>query len=370
VLRSSVQTIRRYHAATEHLLCYVQHVHPIRLASHFRASHAEEFVRYLRALEVSAERASQRTQAATARRWHQVCVGDVPRHVQLCRETSAPPAVRREPFAALEIDRMPIENARPLRLFTPAQEKAFLEACDTWQFPVFFTLLLTGLRPGELTRLLLPEDVDLTYSVLRVRNKPSLGWQVKTRNEREVPLVPVLAQVLRHVVDGRSTGPVFRRRRFAAGLQPPLSGRAMLSLEAELARRAGQAEDERRRRLSRAEWLIVARGLWRDLGAIKTDRLRLEFMAVSRKVGLPAATAPKLLRHLFATALQEGRVDPLIRNELMGHAPAGGRKAGHGLGMTAVYTHTRPETRREQLEAALANRPAVAVAETYFKDVT
>lgn len=46
----------------------------------------------------------------------------------------------------------------------------------------------------------------------------------------------------------------------------------------------------------------------------------------------------------------------------MGHVAAGSRAAGHGLGMTAVYTHTRPQTRREQLEAALASRPAVAVA--------
>ena len=72
--------------------------------------------------------------------------------------------------------------------------------------------------------------------------------------------------------------------------------------------------------------------------------------------------APKLLRHQFATALLEGRVDPLIRNELMGHVAAGQRTAGHGLAMTAVYTHTRPEVRRRQLLEALAARPAVAVA--------
>ena len=76
--------------------------------------------------------------------------------------------------------------------------------------------------------------------------------------------------------------------------------------------------------------------------------------------------APKLLRHQFATALQERRVDPLIRNELMGHVAAGERTAGHGLAMTAVYTHTRPETRRQQLEAALAPRVAVAVARAWL----
>ena len=68
-------------------------------------------------------------------------------------------------------------------------------------------------------------------------------------------------------------------------------------------------------------------------------------MRLTRAIGLPGCTAPKVLRHQFATALQEGRVDPLVRNLLMGHAAAGDAGAGHGLGMTAVYTHTRPETR-------------------------
>src|SRR5262249_4090278 len=72
------------------------------------------------------------------------------------------------------------------------KKKAFLEACDDWQFPLFLTLMLTGLRTGELTHLLLPDDLDLSAGLLRVRNKPALGWHVKTRNERDIPLVPVL----------------------------------------------------------------------------------------------------------------------------------------------------------------------------------
>jgi hypothetical protein len=111
----------------------------------------------------------------------------------------------------------------------------------------------------------------------------------------------------------------------------------------------------------------LARRLWREQGALRGDRVRLEFMRLTAAIGLPGCTAPKLLRHQFATALQEGRVDPLVRNELLGHAAAGERAAGHGLGMTAVYTHTRPETRRGQLEAALAARPGVAVALAWLR---
>lgn len=86
-------------------------------------------------------------------------------------------------------------------------------------------------------------------------------------------------------------------------------------------------------------------------------------MRLTRRIGLPNVTAPKLLRHQFATSLQEANVDPLIRNLLMGHASAGERSAGHGPGMTAVYTHTRPETIRKQLEGALAVRVALAMGE-------
>jgi len=138
-----------------------------------------------------------------------------------------------------------------------------------------------------------------------------------------------------------------------------------VALERELAWQITEREIVKGMPLERAERLRLARRLWRDLGALKEDRVRSEFLRLTARLGLPGCTAPKMLRHLFATALQEGRVDPLIRNELMGHVAAGERTAGHGLGMTAVYTHSRPETRRQQLVAALALRPAVAVARAW-----
>jgi len=79
-------------------------------------------------------------------------------------------------------------------------------------FTIFGALALTGLRPGELCHLLLPDDLDLGAGRLRVRNKPWLGWQVKTRSERDVPLAPALAAVLADHLGARASGPVFRRR--------------------------------------------------------------------------------------------------------------------------------------------------------------
>jgi integrase len=83
-------------------------------------------------------------------------------------------------------------------------------------------------------------------------------------------------------------------------------------------------------------------------------------MRLTKAIGIPEITAPKTLRHTFATILQDANIDPLVRNELMGHVPFSGGLSGCGLGMTAVYTHTRPETKRRCLETAFAERPILA----------
>ena len=366
MLRSSVQTINRYRTATDHLLRFIATVRPVRYASHFGNRQAEEFVHHLRTIQVAAN-----GHVNTPKR--PLMDKGIRYILETCRALFNYAGKRRHlppyadnPFAMLEIDRIPVEQARPITLFTADQERAFLEACDDWQFPVFLTLVLTGLRPGELTHLLLPEDLDLDGAVLRVRNKPKLGWRVKTRNERDIPLLPVLVEVLRRQGGHRTSGPVFRRRRFAGGREPLLSGSSRTHLERDLADRIVLREALLDRKLSRSEQLCEARTLWRDLGAVKTDRVRVEFMQVTGRIGLPETTAPKLMRHMFATGLQEANVDPLIRNELMGHSPGGNRGNGTGLGMTATYTHTRPETRRKQLESALSSRPAVEAARTWL----
>jgi hypothetical protein len=138
-------------------------------------------------------------------------------------------------------------------------------------------------------------------------------------------------------------------------------------LHRELAARANRLESKADRCITRAERLRIARTVWRDLGGFRTDVIRNEFIDLTGHIGLAHITAPKTLRHTFATILQDANVDPLIRNELMGHAPGLASGAGAGLGMTAVYTHTRPETKRRQLENALANRPAVAAAQAWLQ---
>src|SRR5262249_17944063 len=151
---------------------------------------------------------------------------------------------------------------------------------------------------------------------------------IKTRNERTLPLMPELVAVLRIQLRGRQAGPVFRRRRWR-DTQSRLQYGTRDAIEAELDRRLAGFEEKVGQPLERGERLRVAQSIWRDLGALKEDRVRTEFLRLTTAIGLPACTAPKMLRHLFATALQEGRVDPLIRNELMGHVAVGERSAGH-----------------------------------------
>jgi len=267
VRRSSLQTIRRYRTATEHLLTFMHDVCPVRRASDFHPRHAEDFVRYLRGIQVASNghsRARTRALLDAGLKFILETCSTLFDYAQRNRHLSP---YAENPFRTIEISRVPIEEARPIYVFTADQEGEFLEACDDWQFPLFLTLLLTGLRPGELAHLLLPDDLDLETRWLRVRNKPELGWQVKTRNERDLPLVPALAEVLARAVGDRHTGPVFRQRQYVNGYEPGLHGLNRAALCRELALRKRAQEVQAGVGLTRAQQLQVAKTLWRAAGA-------------------------------------------------------------------------------------------------------
>ena len=368
VLRSSVQTIDRYRAATNHLLAFIRTARASDSTSSFRVQHAEEFVRYLRTVHVTPnghENSRRRPLFDKGIKYILCCCRTMFNYAKKRRHLSP---YAENPFSELDLDRIPIENSKPVIIFTPDQERQFLEACDDWQFSIFLTLILTGLRPGELCHLLLPEDLDLDGGVLYVHNKRELGWQVKTRSEREIPLADPLVNVLRRSIDERATGPVFLRRRFGDGERRSLAGHTKKELEQEVEKRIVEYERNFDGTLSRSLRLQVARTIWRDAGSIKTDHVRKEFMRLTSAIEAVHLTAPKMLRHLFATTLQDANVDPLIRCELMGHAIGNSRNSLHGMGMTANYTHTQPETKRRQLQTALERRPSFVCAIAWCRD--
>jgi integrase len=309
--------------------------------SDFRPPHAEEFVRYLRSIKVApnghANADKRRLRDNSVKFILETC-STLMNYAQRHRHLSP---YAENPFRTIEIGRVPIEDAKPIQVFTPEQERQFFEACDNWQFPVFLILLCTGLRPGELTHLLIPDDLDLTTGWLHVRNKPALGWRVKTRNERDIPLHPVLVEVLEKCLGNRRIGPLIRQRRCRDGFVPPLADLAVAKLEIETSRRVATHEQATGGESSRRQIQAVTKTVWRDIGATREDRVRVEFMRLTTGIGLPQVTAPKTFRHTFATILQDANVDPLIRNELMGHSSASSFGSAAGLGTTELYTHTR-----------------------------
>ena len=171
--------------------------------------------------------------------------------------------------------------------------------------------------------------------------------------------------VLRHAIGQRRHGILFLRRCAPSSPSTVLLGQAHDELATEMVRRAGDLSCTLGQQPTRAENLRLAKTLWRDAGGIKTDTIRSELMRLTRRIGLAHVTAPKCWRHTFATLLQEAGVDPLIRQQTMGHVPAGLGAAA--LGMTAHYTHTQAEVHRRQLAAALALRPrTVGLVATRF----
>jgi integrase len=345
VLHSSIGTVRRYRAATQHLEDFAARQSGALQAHQVKP---EAFAAYLRTIEV----APNGHDNAAKRKLRMKGVQFI---LETCRSLynyalkrrHLPPYVG-NPFSELPLDRMKIEDAKTIFVFDAATELAFLRRCGDWAFPVHFTLAKTGLRVGELVHLLI-EDLDLEGGWLHVRNKTELGWRIKTGQERVVPLLPEVVAVLRRVIGKRTAGPVFLRERLARK-RPALVGDRR-ALELALRERRAATENV----LTRGEEARLARKVWWDAGAIKPDVVRTSFVRITGEIGRPDSTCPKSWRHTFATLLQDGNVDPLIRQQVMGHRPT----VSSGLGMTAKYTHTRPETLRAQVEAALRQWPEV-----------
>lgn len=350
-LHSSVATIRRYRAATQHLVDFAVQFGRS-LAAHDLP--VERFLIFLRNRRVSpnghAHTQTRRLRDKGVRFICQVCRSV---YSYAARMRHLPPYVE-NPFAALQVDRLRVEDAKPIFVFTAETEATFFSAADDWAFPIHFTLGKTGLRPGELVHLLI-EDVDLDNGWLRICNKVELGWRIKTGAERTVPLISELQQVLRRVIGSRINGPVFLRPRFMRqgeiAVQLDRSGLASLVHD-----RLEQARRSVGKELCRSNAQRVLHSVWRDAGAVKTDMIRQSFVRIMKQIGLPHSTCPKSWRHTMATLLQDANVDPLIRQITLGHQPANSSKGS--LGMTGVYTHTRPETHRAQLDIALQLWPA------------
>ena len=357
ILGSSMATVSRYGAAT----AYLERFAARSQTTAATALDGSAFVEFLRGATVAAN-------GHCARRRLRDC--GLRYILETCRslyrfglQKQLLPKDFDNPFAALEIGRFKVRDRRPVFVFSPDQELAFLQAADRWDFAVQFTLAKTGMRPGELVHLLI-EDVDLEGGWLHVIGKAELGWTIKTGRERQIPLVPELVALLQRVIGDRKGGAVFLRKSRHAAPVPALEGnRRALARAAEKC--LAMTRDHAGRPLSRGEEGKVLQRLWRDAGATAEDRVRNSFIRVARRVGLEA-TCPKSWRHTFATLLQEANAEVLVRQITLGHKPSSMEDSV--LGMTGHYTHTTPELQRREIERALRLRPqSLALVQTWLE---
>ena len=345
VRNSSLNTVRRYRAALAHLLNFVlQQGRKLQL----HQLPVDAFVTYLRQLEVApnghANSRKRRLRDAGIRFILEVCRS----LLAFAGQQRYLPPYSENPFLRLPWDRLKVEDQKQIFVFDEATEVAFWKVATAWSFPIHFVLAKTGLRIGESVHLLI-EDLDLDTGWLTVRNKLGLGWRVKTGNNRRIPLLKEVIAVIRSVIGCRQHGPVFLRQKYQGNVLPSLTG-SLQVLEEVYRQRLQRMNAPPSRRLE----LQVAKLVWRDAGVIKADMVRTSFIRTMAKLRRPDASCPKSWRHTFATLLQDANVDPLIRQLTLGHRPS----LQSGLGMTAVYTHTRPETQRHQIEAALRQWPS------------
>ena len=210
VRRSSVATIRRYQAATQHLVDYVA-----TLKSEVQAHQlaVAGVVGFLRSREVAPN-----GHPKSKRRW--LRDNGVQFILETCRSLYAYAERSRHlppyfwnPVGNLQLDQVRIEDSKAIFVFDADSELSFLRTAQGMEWWLHFILAKTGLRSGELCRLLI-EDLDLDGGWLHVRNKAELGWRTKTRNERSIPLIAEAVAVLRRIIGDRNGGPVFLRLKF------------------------------------------------------------------------------------------------------------------------------------------------------------
>jgi integrase len=93
------------------------------------------------------------------------------------------------------VKQLKAEDSKPRRFLTDSEIERLLKACDPEYYPVFFTLVNTGMRKGEILNLEW-SDLDFKRRIIKIRRKAF--WIPKT-GEREIPMSDAVAAVLENV---------------------------------------------------------------------------------------------------------------------------------------------------------------------------
>jgi len=302
----------------------------------------EDFVLWLRGQTRTRNGAKKGKQDAYA-------VGGVKFILSTCR-TAFNWAGRRRmlpPYCENPFTRFPIDKLRDTdtpdegqRIFTAEQETAFFKACNDWQKAIFQTLATYGLRVGELTSLLI-ENVDLTAGTVQICSKPELFWRVKTARRRQLPLTIEMRTIFERLIAGRAAGFVFLNYEFVNGHRKLASTFGSdTAFRQKLQSIALETVHDDPAALAKAQRREVT-AVCRKMGQIPVKRIQNEFCAITKEIGCPHFTRTHDLRHLFSSRAQEKGTNPLLVQEILGHAT---------LTMTKRYTHLGMDAKRDALE--------------------
>ncbi len=290
--RSALGTIDRYRTALRHLQSYSKECG--RRGRQAHEINVDALVRYLRELKVSPSGRKRPLRDKGVRFVLETCrslytFAHKRRHL---------PPYSENLFSESASKRNRNWDAKPIFIFDEQTELRFLQVAEGWEFAAHFTMAKTGMRPGEVSHLLV-EELDLENGWLHVRNKAEIGWLVKTREERDVPLCDALRAVLRKQIASRKAGLVFVRSQYL----PPAEPWTRRRMQREVELRISQAERKQKDTLTRQERAELAESVWRDAGVLKRDGLRRSFLHVAARADLPDMTCPKSWRHTFFSRL-------------------------------------------------------------------
>jgi integrase len=180
------------------------------------------------------------------------------------------------------VKRLRVDDSRPPRFLTKEECQRLLEASPANLYPVYFTLLHTGLRKAELENL---QWADIDFERKRISIRCKSDWQPKT-GEREIPICDDLYGVFSKL---KREKPKASPRDYVFNLK-----------------NSGHSHN----------WL------------------RTELIKTARKAEIEGLTKVHTLRHTFASHLVMSGVDLPTVKRLMGHSD---------IETTMIYAHLSPD---------------------------
>ena len=161
------------------------------------------------------------------------------------------------------VKKLKTEDSKKRRFLTDEECNQLLTASPPELYPIFFVLIYTGMRKGELINLEW-KDIDFHRGVIKIQRKSF--WVPKT-GEREIPMNKKVEEIIRKL---------------------PRTGNLVFT----------SANGE----------------------ALKPNTVRKQLMDVAKKAGLLDLTEVHALRHTFASRLFMKGVDAPTVQKLMGHS--------------------------------------------------